>query len=86
MELHIREATTTDYEALCMLFDEGDALHREHLPHVFRKPEGPVRVLVNGIDNIIGQAVSLPRISLVKVKFDALFIQYIDSPSPGANP
>ena len=43
MELHIREATTTDYEALCMLFDEGDALHREHLPQVFRKPEGPVR-------------------------------------------
>lgn len=43
MELHIREATTADYEALCALFDEGDALHRENLPHVFRKPEGPVR-------------------------------------------
>ena len=25
------------------MFDEVDALHRDHLPHFFRKPTGPVR-------------------------------------------
>jgi ribosomal protein S18 acetylase RimI-like enzyme len=43
MEALIREATADDYETLCELFDEVDALHRVHLPHVFRKPTGPVR-------------------------------------------
>jgi len=39
----IREATADDYEALCELFDEVAALHRDHLPHFFRKPTRPVR-------------------------------------------
>ena len=43
METVIREATADDYEALCELFDEVDALHRDHLPHFFRRPTGPVR-------------------------------------------
>jgi ribosomal protein S18 acetylase RimI-like enzyme len=43
METVIREATTDDYEVLCELFDEVDALHRDHLPHIFRKPTGLVR-------------------------------------------
>jgi diamine N-acetyltransferase len=43
METLIREATADDYETLCEPFDEVDALHRDHLPHVFRKPTGPVR-------------------------------------------
>jgi ribosomal protein S18 acetylase RimI-like enzyme len=34
----IRKATMDDYDALCALFDEVDALHREALPHVFRDP------------------------------------------------
>jgi len=43
MKLSIREAVASDYDDLCSLFDEGDALHRESLPHVFQKSEGPVR-------------------------------------------
>ena len=42
MELRIREADVTDYEDLCVLFDEGDVLHRENLPHIFRKPKTPL--------------------------------------------
>jgi putative hydrolase of the HAD superfamily len=41
--LLIREATLEDYESLAPLFAEGDALHREALPHIFRQPEGPPR-------------------------------------------
>jgi hypothetical protein len=32
-----------DYEGLCELFDEGDALHRQALPDTSRKPDGPAR-------------------------------------------
>jgi GNAT superfamily N-acetyltransferase len=43
MEWTIREATTADYEGLCALFAEADALHREGAPHVFQEAEGPAR-------------------------------------------
>ena len=43
MEVSIRKATAEDYNALCELFDEVDALHRGNLPHIFQKPNGPVR-------------------------------------------
>jgi len=43
LELHVREATKADYGALCELFDEVDALHRDHLPDIFQEPDGPVR-------------------------------------------
>ena len=43
MKLNIREAVASDYESLCVLFDEGDALHRENLPWIFQKPGGAVR-------------------------------------------
>jgi len=43
MKLNIREAVASDYESLCVLFDEGDALHRENLPWIFQKPRGAVR-------------------------------------------
>lgn len=43
MEVSIRKATAEDYDALCDLFDEVDALHRGNLPHIFQKPIGPVR-------------------------------------------
>ena len=43
MELSIREAVASDHDGLCALFDEGDALHREHLPQIFQKSRGAVR-------------------------------------------
>ena len=43
MEVNIRKATAEDYNALCELFDEVDVLHRANLPHLFQKPNGPVR-------------------------------------------
>jgi ribosomal protein S18 acetylase RimI-like enzyme len=39
----IRRATIQDYNAVCELFDELDALHRDNLPHIFKKPNGPSR-------------------------------------------
>ena len=43
MEISVRKATAGDYNSLCELFDEGDALHRDHLPHIFQKPDGAAR-------------------------------------------
>lgn len=43
MEVSIRRATAEEYNALCDLFDEVDALHRGYLPRLFQKPNGPVR-------------------------------------------
>jgi ribosomal protein S18 acetylase RimI-like enzyme len=43
MEISVRKATTDDYNSLCELFDEIDALHRDHLPHLFQKPSGAAR-------------------------------------------
>jgi len=43
MTISVRKATTNDYNTLCELFDEIDTLHRDNLPHIFRKPSGSVR-------------------------------------------
>jgi ribosomal protein S18 acetylase RimI-like enzyme len=43
MEISVRKATADDYIAWCNLYDELDAWHRHHLPHLFQKPAGPVR-------------------------------------------
>jgi len=43
MDFSIRKATERDYEDLCALYAEVDALHREAVPGVFRVPDGPPR-------------------------------------------
>lgn len=43
MTINVRKATPNDYNTLCDLFDEMDALHRNNLPHLFQKPSGSVR-------------------------------------------
>ncbi|MBN1453284.1 MAG: GNAT family N-acetyltransferase [Anaerolineales bacterium] len=43
MNTNIRKASAEDYDSLCTLFDKVDALHRNNLPHIFIKPDGPVR-------------------------------------------
>jgi diamine N-acetyltransferase len=43
MTISVRKATANDYNTLCELFDEMDALHRDNLPHLFQKPSGSVR-------------------------------------------
>jgi ribosomal protein S18 acetylase RimI-like enzyme len=43
MGLTIRPATAQDYDDLCEITAEVDALHREQCPHIFQKPPGPVR-------------------------------------------
>lgn len=42
-EISVRKATANDYNSLCELFDEIDALHRDNLPHIFQKPGGAAR-------------------------------------------
>lgn len=59
MEAIIRAATAGDYAALCALFDEVDALHRDHLPHIFRKPAGPARERAYYADLIADENVGL---------------------------
>ena len=39
----IQPATDQDCEALCTLFNEVDAFHRDRLSHLFRAPDGPAR-------------------------------------------
>jgi ribosomal protein S18 acetylase RimI-like enzyme len=41
MDLTVRKATADDYDAVCELFDQVDAMHRGNLPHMFRQPVGP---------------------------------------------
>ena len=43
MNFSIRQATEQDFSGLNDLFEEIDAYHRNALPHVFRKPDGPAR-------------------------------------------
>ena len=43
MKTSVRKATADDYNALCDLFDEVDALHRVNLPHRFQQPSAPAR-------------------------------------------
>ena len=43
MEISVRKATAEDYNSLCELFDEIDALHRDNLPHIFQKPGSVAR-------------------------------------------
>lgn len=43
MDVRVRTANDQDYVAVCDLFDEIDALHRDHLPHLFQKPSGAAR-------------------------------------------
>lgn len=43
MEPVIRKASMQDYEALCALWAEVDALHCEALPQIFQRVHGPAR-------------------------------------------
>src|SRR5215216_4407140 len=43
MEIRIRKATADDYNPLCELFDQIDALHCDNLPHLFQRPGGAAR-------------------------------------------
>jgi ribosomal protein S18 acetylase RimI-like enzyme len=43
MEITIRPATAQDYDDLCEIIAEVEALHRERCPHIFRQPPGPAR-------------------------------------------
>ncbi len=52
MNISIRKANLEDYQALCELCAEVDALHHEALPHVFREPSEPARTK-ESVSNII---------------------------------
>ena len=41
--MRVRTATLRDYEAMCVLFDELDELHRQARPDLFRRFAGPAR-------------------------------------------
>ena len=43
MKPDIRPATAEDYETISEVLGQVDAFHRDALPHVFRKPDGPAR-------------------------------------------
>ena len=43
IKFSVREVTKKDYEHLCEVFKEGDFIHQEALPHIFREPDGPGR-------------------------------------------
>jgi ribosomal protein S18 acetylase RimI-like enzyme len=39
----IRQATMQDYDALCVLIEQVDVLHRDHLPTIYQAHVGPAR-------------------------------------------
>jgi GNAT superfamily N-acetyltransferase len=41
--MKIRAAAAGDYDQLCELFAEVDAMHRDRLPDIFHQPNGPPR-------------------------------------------
>ena len=43
MEVSIRKARAEDFQAVRKLLEEVDVLHSEHLPHIFRRANEPVR-------------------------------------------
>jgi diamine N-acetyltransferase len=43
MDFSIRQVAENDYEELNALFEEIDEHHRNALPHIFKKPDGPAR-------------------------------------------
>lgn len=57
MDLDIREAIASDYDAICQLFDEADALHRESLPWIFEQPSGVARTREYVLDLITDETV-----------------------------
>ncbi len=59
MGITVREATAHDYDDLCQIIDQVDGLHREHLPHIFRRPPGPVREWAYILDLLTDEDVGL---------------------------
>jgi len=59
MDISIREATERDFEALCLIIEEVDRMHREVLPRRFKPPAGPVRE-----PSYILQAIRAPEVGL----------------------
>ena len=45
MKIAVRKATVDEYNIFCDLIDDVDSLHRDNLPLIFKKPNGPVREL-----------------------------------------
>ena len=43
MQYTIRAADERDIDALNQIIGDVDALHQEHLPHIFKEPDGPAR-------------------------------------------
>jgi len=59
LELEIRTASMADYDAVCALFRELDALHVELLPQIFQAYEGPARSVENLRKGNIGRPSAL---------------------------
>lgn len=59
LSFSIRHATIADYEQLCCIWEVGDALHRDALPHIFRSSGEPsmdrtsVQALIAGPNSAI---------------------------------
>jgi len=45
MKIAVRKATVDEYNIFCDLIDDVDSLHRQNLPHIFKKTDGPIREL-----------------------------------------
>lgn len=59
MEISVRKAAADDYNSLCELFREIDALHRDNLPHIFQKPNGAAREQAYYLELIADENVAL---------------------------
>jgi diamine N-acetyltransferase len=68
----IRKAVSGDYDALCELIDQVDAIHRNKLPWMYQKPEGPVRD-----KKLIDDLIANETIGLFVAEIDGLLLGFI---------
>ena len=59
MKIAVRKATVDEYNIFCDLIDDVDSLHRQNLPHIFKKTDGPIRELDYYLELISNEKVGL---------------------------
>ena len=78
MDFSIRKAKEADFGRLNVLFEEIDAYHRNALPHVFRKPDGPARTL-DFLSGVLADQDAVILVSETKDQIIGLVYAYLRS-------
>jgi diamine N-acetyltransferase len=72
MSMVIRKAAPGDYDALCEIFEQADALHSDNLPWMYQKIEGPARN-----KTLIEALIADEKVGLFVADFDVRVLGFI---------